>query len=301
MLRQITIIGTGLIGGSFALALKKRGFNGRIVGCDRTEVLRRAGALGALDGAEADPVRASEGSQLVLLATPVGAIIDLIERIGPLMKEDALLSDTGSTKADILARAQQVFGEATARRFLPGHPMAGKEVGAIDSADPDLFEGSSWVLTPPGGLSAVVSPELGRGIHGEFIRLLELIGARVVILPAERHDRICAYTSHLPQMISTTLAACVEEEVGADPALPALSGRALREMTRIAQSPYGMWRDIALTNTSNLHDALLKMEQRLAHIRENLKTRALQEEFEKAKELDLSGTRKRDDFEPPNL
>jgi len=302
VIQQITIIGTGLVGGSFALALKKRGFAGRIVGCDRADVLARAGAMGALDTAEEDPVRAVKGSEVVLLAAPVGAIIDLIERVGPLMHETALLADAGSTKGDIVARAQQVFGDASIRRFLPGHPMAGKEVSGVESADSDLFQDRAWVLTPPGGMAAMVSPEFGRGNHSEFIRLLELIGARVVVLTAERHDRICAYTSHLPQMLSTALAACIEEEVGAEKALGALSGRALREMTRIAQSPYGMWRDVALTNTRNLHDALLKMEQRLAHIRENLKTRALQEEFDRARELDLDGVRpKQDDFEPPKF
>ncbi len=300
MIQQITIIGTGLVGGSFALALKKRNFAGRIVGCDRREVL--AQAAHALDSAEEDAVKAVKGSDVVLLAAPVGAIIDLIERVGPLMSEDALLTDTGSTKVEIATRAQQVFGDAALKRFLPGHPMAGKEVSGIENADADLFEGRTWALTPPGGVSAMVAPEFGRGKQGEFIRLLELIGAQVIVLPPDRHDRLCAYTSHLPQMLSTALAACIEEDVGTDAALGALSGRALREMTRIAQSPYAMWRDVALTNTRNLHDALLRLEQRLAHIRENLKTRELQEEFNRARELDLDGIRpKADDFEPPKF
>src|SRR3954466_13584851 len=139
MIRRITIIGTGLIGASFALAVKTRGFAGEIIGCDRPDVLQRAGAIGAIDIAEEDPVRAVAGSDVVLLATPVGAIIDHIERVGPMMPEGALLTDTGSTKLEILTRAQQVFGEAVTRRFLPGHPMAGKEISGVDTADPDLF------------------------------------------------------------------------------------------------------------------------------------------------------------------
>jgi prephenate dehydrogenase len=299
---QITIIGTGLIGGSLALALKRRGFSGRIVGCDRPDILASAGAMGAIDVAEQDAERSVKGSDLVVLASPVGAIIDLIERVGPVMSCEALLTDTGSTKFEIAARAQQVFGEAVTRRFLPGHPMAGKESAGVENADADLFVGRTWAITPNGGTSAMVSPEFGRGKHGEYLRLLEMIGCNIVVLTAERHDFLCSYTSHMPQLLSTALAACVEEEVGDDRALAALSGRALREMTRVAHSPYGMWRDVALTNTKNLHDALLKMEQRLAHIRENLKTRELKEEFERGQALDLNGNRPvEDDFEPPKF
>ena len=140
MIQQITIIGTGLIGGSFALAVKKHGFAGRIVGCDREPVLAQAKKAGVIDEAVADPVQASRGSQVVLLASPVGAILDLIERIGPTLGENALLTDVGSTKAEVAARAQSVFGpNAATTRFLPGHPMAGKERSGIEEADADLF------------------------------------------------------------------------------------------------------------------------------------------------------------------
>ena len=154
--------------------------------------------------------------------------------------------------------------------------MAGKENCGVDYADPDLFQNAVWFLTPLPGQN------LQQGLFAEFAGWIDQIGARIALLPPEDHDRLCAWISHLPQMISTALAAALVEEFGEDaPLLPA-GGRALREMTRIASSPYSMWRDIAITNQKNLQDALLIVEQRLAHIRENLATRALAEEFEQA-------------------
>jgi prephenate dehydrogenase len=275
-IRQITIVGTGLIGGSFALALRKRKFAGRIVGCDRESVLKRAQMCGAIDHGFFEPADAVRGSQLVVLATPVLAIVDLIGRLGPGLPSTTLLTDVGSTKAVVAERALNVFGKNAAQRFLPGHPMAGKENCGVDYADPDLFQNAVWFLTPLPGQN------LQQGLFAEFAGWIDQIGARIALLPPEDHDRLCAWISHLPQMISTALAAALVEEFGEDaPLLPA-GGRALREMTRIASSPYSIWRDIAITNQKNLQDALLIVEQRLAHIRENLATRALAEEFEQA-------------------
>lgn len=273
-IQQITIVGTGLMGGSIALALKKRGFPGRIVGCDREPVLARAKTAGAIDEAIADPVQAVQGSQVILLATPVGGILDLIERIGPTLSEGTLLTDVGSTKGEIAARAQAVFGANAATRFLPGHPMAGKEHSGIEQADADLFENAVWLVTPLPGQDVEAS------LNREFLALVRGIGARVVALDLARHDLLCAWISHLPQMLATALAATVLDELGDDPELLAIGGRALREMTRIAASPYSMWRDIALTNTGNIEEALARLEQQLAHIRENLRTPELKAEFE---------------------
>jgi prephenate dehydrogenase len=111
------------------------------------------------------------------------------------------------------------------------------------------------------------------------------MGARVLTLDAAEHDRVCALVSHLPQMVSTAFAATLVDELGDNSQVGPIGGRALREMTRISQSPYSMWRDIALTNTKNIQDGLLKLEQKLAHIRENLRTRELEEEFNRAHQL----------------
>ncbi len=274
--RQITIIGTGLIGGSFGLALKKYGFTGKVVGSDKAKVLDQALKIGAIDAAVEDPVASVQGSDLILLAGPVGAIIDLIERVGPIASPDSLITDVGSTKSEVMDRARSVFGADASKRFLPGHPMAGKEHSGIQNADPDLFQNAVWLFTPYEG-----KPIPG-GKPAEFQELIQTIGARPLSIDSAKHDRICAWVSHLPQMLATALAATLMDELGTDPDLQAIGGRALREMTRIAQSPYVMWRDIALTNTQNIEDTLLRLEQKLAHIRENLRTRELEAEFEQA-------------------
>src|SRR5579872_2048944 len=286
-IRQITIIGTGLIGGSLALALRRKKFAGRIVGCDREGTLERARMRGAIDDGMADPGDAVRGSQLVVLATPVLAICDLIERIGPVLPAKALLTDVGSTKTLVVERAMKVFGKTVGKRFLAGHPMAGKELSGVDYADPDLFQNAMWFLSP------LPDQNLNDGLIAEFEGWIDAIGARIAMLPAEEHDRLCAWISHVPQMMSTALAAALVDEFGADaPLLPA-GGRALQEMTRISASPYSMWRDVAISNKKNLQDALWKVEQRLAHIRENLSTRGLAEEFETAHRLKKSVPKKK--------
>jgi prephenate dehydrogenase len=277
-IRQITIVGTGLIGGSLALALRKRKFSGRIIGCDRAPVLERAQEKGAIDAGITNPADAVQGSSVVVLATPVVAIVDLIERLGPALSAKSLLTDVGSTKVAVVSRAQKIFGKAVSQRFLAGHPMAGKEQSGVEFADPDLFQGAAWFVTPLPG------QDIDRGLSGEFLEWVEKIGARIANVPAKEHDQLCAWISHLPQMISTALAASLVDEFGDAPLLEA-GGRALREMTRISSSPYSMWRDIAITNKENIADALLKLEQRLAHIRENLDSRELAAEFERAHEL----------------
>jgi len=283
-IRQITIIGTGLIGGSLGLALRKKKFAGRIVGCDREGTLERARMRGAIDDGTVNPGDAVHGSQLVVLATPVLAIVDLIERIGPSLPAKALLTDVGSTKTAVVERAVKVFGKAAGKRFLAGHPMAGKEMSGVDYADADLFQKAVWFLSPLPGQN-LPGQSLNEGLFAEFAGWIDAIGSRIAMLPAEEHDRLCAWISHLPQMISTALAAALVEEFGEEaPLLPA-GGRALQEMTRISASPYSMWRDIAISNKANLEKALWKVEQRLAHIRENLATRQLAEEFEQAHQL----------------
>lgn len=284
--RQITVIGTGLIGGSFALAAKKAGFRGKIIGCDSTLVLGRAKKFGAVDLAIADPIQACEGSDLVVLATPVGGIIELIEKLAPHLSPATLLTDVGSTKSEIVRVAKRAFGAAAAHRFLGGHPMAGKENSGIAFADAKLFSGAVWFLTP----SPDQSPKHAR--LAAFSSLVKIMGAKIIALDADEHDRLCAWISHVPQMLSTALAAALVEEYGPKAPLLEAGGRALREMTRIAASPYSMWRDIALTNKEQIADALFKLEQGLAHLRENLDTRELEKEFDRAHQLKNSVSKK---------
>jgi prephenate dehydrogenase len=290
-IRQITIVGTGLIGGSFGLALKKRGFAGRIIGCDRAPVLKLAQHKGAIDEGQTDPVKAVRDSQLVFLASPVGTIVELIGRVGPALEPRALLTDVGSTKAEILARATATFGKNVSHRYLGGHPMAGKEQSGVEAADPDLFQGAVWFVTP------VLGQKIFTGASKEFLGWIKKIGANIASMDANEHDQLCAWISHLPQFISTALAATLVDEYGEDAPLLETGGRALREMTRISGSPYSMWRDVALTNKKNIRNALLKLEQRLAHIRENLDTRELALEFERAHHLRKASPQRRRDTE----
>ncbi len=292
--QQVTIVGVGLIGGSLALALKSHGLAQRIVGCDRPEVLERARALGAIDAGSPDPAQASRGSEVVVLATPVGAILDYTDRVAPHLPANVLVTDVGSTKQEVVARAQSALGAEAGARFLPGHPMAGKERSGIEQADAGLFAGATWLFTPivaEGGLASNLTcgRESLEGRAVEWVAAVEKIGAKAILMDAARHDRLCAWISHLPQMLSTALAGTLVEQVGDDADVNAIGGRALREMTRIAASPYSMWRDIAMTNTDNIAEALLRLEQKLAHIRENLRTAELREEFERGNAFHKSG------------
>src|ERR1035437_7699655 len=275
-IRQITIVGTGLIGGSFGLALPQQGFRGAPVGCDRTQGLDAALICRAVDRRGTDVRQAVEGCDVVVLATPVGGILSTFEKLAPTLPPDTLVTDTGSTKVKFVERARMVFVAEAGIRVLPGHPMAGKEHGGIENADANLFRDAVWLITP------INADQQHTERQREYMELLESIGARVVAMDAERHDRLCAWISHLPQMIATALASVLREELGDDEAIREIGGRALREMTRIASSPYSMWRDIALTNSQNIEEALLRFEQQLAHLRENLRGPGLRELFESA-------------------
>src|SRR3974377_1927685 len=275
-IRQITIVGTGLIGGSLALALRHSGFAGTIVGCDKRSVLETATERKAIDHGEADLERAVVGSDVIVLATPVGTILSQFEAIAPTLPAATLITDTGSTKQKLVAPARMVFGDEAGKRVLPGHPMAGKEFSGVEHADADLFQGAVWLITP------IHADQPYTPLQEEFTALLVAIGARILTLDPERHDLLCAWISHLPQMISTALTSVLHEELGDDEVVMQIGGRALREMPRIGHSPYSMWRDIALTNGQNIEDVMLRFEQQMTHLRENLKGPGLREMFESA-------------------
>jgi prephenate dehydrogenase len=289
--KQVTIIGTGLIGGSLGLAMKKRRLAGQIVGSDRAPVLERARDCGAIDAGIVNPANAVRGSDLIVLATPVIAILDLMDCLGPTLPPRTLVTDVGSTKAEIARRAVKSFGRNAGQRFLAGHPMAGKEQAGVEHADADLFEGAAWLFTP------LPRQRVHAGLCGDFLDCVEKLGAKIATLDPADHDRFCAWVSHLPQMISTALAASLVDEFGEEAPLLDIGGRALRELTRISGSPYAMWRDIAITNRKNLGEAMQKLEQRLAHIRENLDTKRLADEFERAHRLRKNSPRRHGDTE----
>jgi prephenate dehydrogenase len=276
LINSVAIVGTGLIGASIGLALRAARFSGEILGVDANAAeIDAALALGAISR-EATFKEAS-AADLIVLAVPVLAIMDWMDMLAPLTGPDRLITDVGSTKLAISDFARTRFNGPAQARFLPGHPMAGKESGGARLADATLFEGAMWLFTP-------VAEETP--LEAEWRTWVAKFGARTMDLDPAKHDRICAWVSHLPQMVSTAMSAMFEDEFAAQPELAAefqaIGGRGLREMTRLGASPYSMWRDIAHTNTKPLAATLFALEQRLAHLRENLKTPELREEFAKA-------------------
>jgi len=268
-MKTVAIVGTGLIGGSIGLALRAAGFDGEIVGVDNNAAeLQAAIAMGAVSRAgEFEDVYVAD---VVVLAVPVLAIMDWMERLAPRMSEQQLITDVGSTKLAIVERAKNLVSGV---RFLPGHPMAGKESGGAALAEAKLLDNAMWLFTPLGDETDI--ERAWRGWVAKF-------GCRTMDLDAALHDKLCAWVSHMPQMVATAMAALLEDELGDAEEVAAVGGRALREMTRLGASPYSMWRDVAMTNTDAVGATLFALEQRLAHIRENLKTPELREEFGKA-------------------
>ena len=284
---RVLIVGTGLIGGSIGLALKSLGdFSGEVLGWDENaDELRTALRIGAIDRALADPatVLQKDIAEVAVLATPVLPILDWMERLAPVLGEKQLLTDVGSTKREIVEHARLLFNRPGRARFLPGHPMAGKESGGAALAEAGLFRGAAWLFTPTEGLANTEKSGENSDLERKWRGLVQQFGARVMEMDAERHDEVCAWVSHLPQMLSTALAALLEETFASDPegrtAVEAIGGRALRETTRLGASPYSMWRDVAMTNTEPIAASLLALERRLEHMRENLRTPELKEEF----------------------
>jgi prephenate dehydrogenase len=272
-IHRITIIGTGLIGASAGLALRAAQFPGEIVGWDRhSSQAELALERGAVDTTAGDAIAAALSSDLILLSGPVFTILEWMVKLAPLLQPHQLVTDVGSVKLAIAERAQPLFGNPGQAGFLPGHPMAGKEVSGAANADAQLFAHAVWLFTEfaPHPLAA------------EWRAWVERLGCRTMDIQAARHDEICAWVSHLPQFLATALSAMLEDRFGDAPDLQAIGGRALREMTRLGSSPYSMWRDIAHTNEEKISEALFFLEQRLAYVRENLKTPELRDEFERA-------------------
>ena len=275
-IRQITICGVGLIGGSLGMALKKAGFQGRIVGHGRPATLEKAQRLGAIDSSSANLAEAVAEADVVYLSTPILSILELLGKLPAMVKQEVLVTDAGSTKAAICDRANGLFpGKPW---FVGGHPMAGKETTGVGSADADLFQGARYALTP------YSRHHLDPPVVRAFMAWLDRIGARILILDAEVHDEIVTWTSHLPQLVSTALAVAVMENLKVPEDLE-LSAGGLRDASRLAESAYGVWRDICLTNAENLEQALTTLTQVLEHLRDNLRTRELEQIFERANEL----------------
>jgi len=273
-MNTVAIVGTGLIGASFGLALRQAGFSGAILGVSSERAVADAIAAGAID--RGLPLAEAVGqADLVFLSQAIGRIIDTIRLLDPLVGPCTLITDAGSTKTEIVDVARAHVRRA---QFLGGHPMAGKEQRGAAAADGDLFRGRTWVLTPdePG--------ELETPAAAEFRGWLDKMGARLVVLDSEHHDRLVALTSHLAQLASTALASTVADGVTGGQELR-VAGPGLSDMTRLALSSYELWRDILATNSEHIERALTLYIEKLEHVRENLRTRQLQKEFARGSEF----------------
>lgn len=275
--QRITIIGLGLIGGSWGLALKARGITARRIGCDKPEIIERALAAGIIDEGFADLREALRGADLIILATPVGTILNLLPRIKEAAPTRALVTDVGSTKRLICLRAREIFGDEPL--FLGGHPLAGKERSGVEHASATLFENARYVITP------LLPNHLEDGRVKGFWALLEAVGARPFVTEASTHDRAVAFFSHLPQLVSSGLASMISEQ-GVEEFLPLdLAASGFRDVTRLAESPYGVWRDICLTNIENIQAALDALIEKLEDMKLHLSDRELERDFIKGFKL----------------
>jgi prephenate dehydrogenase len=241
-MQNVAIVGVGLIGGSFGLALRRAGFAGRIVGVSSPQTIRTAIERGAIDEG-ADLAAAVGGADLVFLSSPISVIVNQLGAVDENARPGTLITDAGSTKVVICQTAQEKVRRAL---FLGGHPMAGRERSGIAAAEADLFQGRTWAVCPSDEVFRV------EGRVREFMEWVRAIGARIEVLNPAEHDRAVAFTSHLPQLLSTALAACLHDAEK----VTELAGPGLVDMTRLASSPYGIWKDILSTNEPSIRIAL---------------------------------------------
>lgn len=273
--RRIAVIGTGLIGGSFALALRRQFPTIKIVGFDRQDVLERTRGRGAIQESAPDLATAVRDADLVYLALPIAAAIESLPAMAAAAKADALVTDACSTKTVICRTAKEHFRDGA--RFLGGHPLAGKETSGVEHADADLFRGSRYAL--------MAQEEDPDPRVQQFTALVSAIGAEPDWCDAETHDWAVGIVSHLPQLVSVALARVVQDESD-ETGLPAtLAGQGLQDMLRLAGSPYSVWRDICLTNSENISRALDRLAQAVDHLRTHLSSKELEQEFHAANAL----------------
>lgn len=253
---RIAIVGLGLIGGSIALAARRQWPGGLVIGVDDKRVIEQAMARHAIDVAADDLVVIKE-AELVVLAAPVAQNLARLAEIDAHVPGDAVVTDTGSTKRAILAAAAALPSRFT---FVGGHPLGGAARGGFQFARADLFCGRPWLLTPV--------PDAGGSVPDRLQRFVEALGAVPQTIEADAHDRLLALVSHLPQLTVSALMQVVGE--GAGEAGLALSGRGLRDTTRLASSPPGIWKDVCRTNADEIGEAIDRLVALLGELKADL-------------------------------
>lgn len=270
---KIAIIGVGLMGSSFALAVRKGGFHGKITGIGRSrDNLVKALGMGIIDEYATDPAVGITGADLILLAAPVGQFQRIVEGMRELIMPGAIVTDVGSVKEEIVKRLEPLMPDGV--WFVGGHPIAGKECSGIGAASSDLFNGLRCILTPS---ESTDTEALNRIVH-----LWESIGSRVSIMTPEEHDMIFAAVSHMPHVVAYVMVNAIAS-IRDD--MLRFGGKGLRDLTRIALSPAELWRDICSYNRDSVLESLRSFSSSLSHAIELIEGsdwNGLEQEFIKA-------------------
>ena len=258
MIKKLTIFGVGLIGGSLALALRKAGYVGEVVGCSRSaEHLQRAVDLAVIDSYTLDPAEAVKGADMIFLAVPMRAIQPVLESIAPHIEQNAIITDAGSAKGSVLRAAQAAFGGKLPANFVAGHPVAGREKSSVEAAIDDLYVDHKVVLTP--------TPETSPEAIDAVKTMWQKAGARVELLDVKQHDDVLAATSHLPHILAYSLVNTLSKSEYGDAVFDFAAG-GFKSFSRIASSDPVMWRDICLENKEAILAALNDYQQDLADL-----------------------------------
>ncbi|MDQ1406515.1 MAG: prephenate dehydrogenase [Acidobacteriaceae bacterium] len=308
LINRVSILGTGLIGGSFALALRKYTEGIHITAWDRRDTVARAKDLGAADEIFSGELKpAIENADLIYVALPISTTLDILPEIARHSPQHALVTDACSTKVRIVRAAEELFSGSGEKLFLGGHPMAGKELSGIANADANLFRGTTYALVGESSSNAddeavrhsspeadpLTSParSMPTGTIKEdprvvaFLKIIAKIGARPLWLGAQQHDYAVGLASHLPQLAAVALASFLYDHLDENGLPIALAGPGLRDTLRLAGSPYSTWRDIVLTNREVLSAGLDLFARRLDELRDKLASRELEADFDAANEL----------------
>ncbi|MEW6585750.1 MAG: prephenate dehydrogenase/arogenate dehydrogenase family protein [Nitrospirota bacterium] len=273
---KVTILGVGLIGASFSLAMKKQGLCDEIIGHGRNpENLKRARERGIIDSFDLDPVQACANADLVVLATPVGSFLDILRKIKSSLKENAIVTDVGSVKGRLVHDMESLMPEQVF--FVGGHPIAGSDRSGIDSAAASLFQGAKCIITP------------GRNTNKKaletVVELWKSFGSVILLLDPDEHDRIYAAVSHMPHLLAYMIVNAVAD---IDNSYFRFAGPGFLDTTRIASSHPDLWRDICVLNRDNVIESIEIFRRNLDRAVQYLRaadSESLEKEFRKARTL----------------
>ncbi len=281
ILNKLVIIGVGLIGGSFALALRKAGLFEHIVGIGRSQQnMQCAVDRGVINEIATDITSALHNADLVFLAMPVGQTAHIMAQIAPHLQANTIITDAGSTKQDVIAAARHHLPIQNRHHFVPGHPIAGTEQSGAQAAQADLYRNKHVILTP--------LPETSIDAVERVSQLWQACGAQVSLMPADEHDQVLAATSHLPHILAFTMMNHLHHSNSNRENLLCFVGSGLRDFTRIASSSPEMWRDICLANREALLEQIDAYQNELKLLQEMLKNNegaALEQAFSEARSV----------------